>query len=509
MGWLFTRHSPLKESVVSLDVNTPQVPDGRFTIHWGGVELPSSEAMSHFVAVGTTGSGKTTVLRQLMQSTLPYVGTGRNLRALIYDAKQDMLPLLSAFCRRNLIKTLNPFDERGVAWDLCRDITEPRVAVEIVFTLIPQLHESQPFFSDAARHLMYGVIISFIRSKVHWTLADLLRGLRSAKRLKSILSRHPETRHLVSLYFSDQRLLSNILSTIATKTLAYEPIAAAWESASESISLTQWINRELILILGNSEISRTAIDAINRCIFKRASDIKLAQPETLELRTLFFIDELSEAGRLDGLTSLLKKSRSKGGSVAISFQSISGLRDSRMYGPHFTDEILAQIGNRFIGRLECPETAEWASRLFGDQEINQYTTSQSHSISSGQGGGSSNSTTRSQQIVTRRAVLPSEFLSIPPCSRDTGLSGYFVVRLAGCYFETFSGEEVFGEQLIPPAADVPEFVPRSVEAQYLKPWTREQAAKFGALTPKRDRPDKQQRPVVSPDLNVLDGMEDL
>ena len=132
--------------------------------------------------------------------------------------------------------------------------------------------------------------------------------------------------------------------------------------------------------------------------------------------------------------------------MAVSFQEVSGLRDSRMYGPHFTDEILAQIGNRFIGRLECPDTAEWASRVIGDQEVSQYTTG--HSTSSGQSG-TSNSTTNSQQIVTRRAVLPSEFLSIPPCGLENGLSGYFVVRSAGCYFAAFSGHEIFAEQLIP------------------------------------------------------------
>jgi type IV secretory pathway TraG/TraD family ATPase VirD4 len=509
MRGFFSRRKPPGEAVASSDSTSSQSSGSQFTIYWGGLEIPSSEALNHFLAIGTTGSGKTTVLRLLMQSTLPYVGSGKGLRALVYDAKQDMLPVLSSFCQRSLINTLNPFDIRGVAWDMCRDITEPRIAVEFVFLLFPQQRaDSQPFFADATRHVAYGVIISFMLSKVHWTFADLLRALRSARRLKAILSRHPETRHLVQLYFSDRRLRSNILSTIATKTLAYEPIAAAWESACESISLHQWAKEEMILVLGNSEISRTAIDAINRCIFKRASDIILAQPETFELRTLFYIDELSEAGRLDGLVPLMKKSRSKGGGVSISFQSISGLRDSRMYGPHFTDEILAQIGNRFIGRLECPETAEWASRVIGDQEINQYTTSESHSISSGQGG-NSHSTSRAQTIVTRRAVLPSEFLSIAPCSRDNGLSGLFSVRSAGCYFATLDGEEVFGEQLIPPAADVPEFIPRPVEAQYLKPWTRAQAAKFGAIVPKRDRPAKKEPPDVCPDVDSLDGIEDL
>jgi hypothetical protein len=470
------------------------------TLFFGGLEIPESEATSHFLCLGTTGSGKTIIMRLLMQSTLPTIGDGSDKRALVYDAKQDALPTLAAICPDAHTRTMNPFDARGVAWDLCADIREPRVAVEIAFTLIPSTHESQPFFSDAARHLMWGEMVSYMLSGYEWTFADLLRGLSSPRRLKAILKKHPETRDLISAYFHDKRLLSNIMSTIATKMLAFGPIAAAWDDAKEKYSLTQWIEDESVLVLGNSEISRTAIDCLNRCVFKRASDLTLHQSESFTRRNYFFIDELSEAGRLDGLVSLLKKSRSKGGVVAISAQGIAGLRDDRLYGQHLTAELLAQIGNRFFGRIECPDTAEWASRLIGDQEIDQYTTSRTSSAQS-------NSTTTNQQIVTRRAVLPSELMSVEPCTAENGLTGYFMVRSAGCYQATFPGEELFSEALIPPDPNVADFVARPVAAQFLRPWTDAQAAKFGALLPKREgkRRKRRQRPEIDP----LDGLDDL
>ena len=118
------------------------------SIFWGGMELDDAESTGHYAAVGSPGSGKSVILRLLMQSVLPNVGSGHDTRALVYDAKQDVLSILHAYCEPSLIKTLHPFDKRGVAWDLHRDIREPRVAVEIAFTLIPPQHESQPFFSD-------------------------------------------------------------------------------------------------------------------------------------------------------------------------------------------------------------------------------------------------------------------------------------------------------------------------------------------------------------------------
>ena len=321
-------------------------------IDWGGLDLPDSEATSHWGCIGSTGSGKTLTMRILAQSVLPVIGTGVDARAIAYDGKQDVLPLLHAICKRARIITTNPFDARGVAWDLSADIREPRVAVEIVFTLIPREHESQPFFSDAARHLLYGVIISYMRSGHDWTFADLLRGVSSARRLKAILKKHQQTRDIVGRYWGDKRLLHNIMSTMATKLLPFESIAAAWDEAKERVSLHEWAKDESIIVLGNSEISRTAIDAINRCMFKRASDITLSQTESFTRRNWFFLDELSEAGRLDGLVSLLKKGRSKGGCVVIALQSIAGLKDTKLYGPHFTAEILGQIGHKFFGRLE-------------------------------------------------------------------------------------------------------------------------------------------------------------
>lgn len=489
-------------SETSEDDNDPAAQEDGNVITWGPVELPLSEATGHLMAAGTTGSGKTTILRLFMQSVLPQIVAGSDRRALIYDAKGDLMSLLPAICPEADIKTMHPFDSRGVAWAAYRDIQEPLVAIETVFTLIPQQQESQPFFSDAARHLMYGVIISYIRSGVEWTFADLLRGLMSPMRLKAILRKHPETRPLIHRYFSDRRLLSNIMSTIATKMLPFEPIFAAWDDAREKVSLEAWSRSEGILLLGNCETSRTAIDAINRCIFKRACDITLAQQETLTPRTWFIIDELSEAGRLDGLVSLLKKGRSKGASVTISFQSVSGLRDARMYGPHFTDEILGQIGNRFFGRLECPETADWVSKLFGDQEIDQITIS---NTSSSQGG----STTRNHQIVTRRAVLPSDFMTVTPCDKENGLTGYFLIRSLGCFQATMPGEALFNEALIPADKDVREFSPRPIEAQYLRPWTNEEKRQFGIERSANSRKRPKHKQASDLKLDDLDEMDNL
>ncbi|HMP71600.1 MAG TPA: type IV secretion system DNA-binding domain-containing protein, partial [Pirellulaceae bacterium] len=428
------------------------------------------EAQAHFMAVGTIGSGKTIILRLLMQSVLPDVGMGRGVRAIVYDAKQDALPILAGFCDPRLIFTLNPFDDRGVAWDVAKDITEPRVALELAFTLVPKTNEQNPFFADASRDIIYGIVLSFILSKQPWSLADVIRAASNPKTAHRVLKRHKESAQYMSTYFADKRLCFNIFSTIATKLLDFRPVAGCWEAATRRISLTEFFNSEMILVLGNCEESKKSLDAINRLIFKRATDMQLAKPEYTSDRTWYFLDELTEAGKLDGLVSLMKKGRSKGARVAIAFQTISGLRDPSNFGQYMADEVVGQIGCRFFGRIECPETAEFASKTLGGRELIQKSNSQTY----GQHG----STTHSYQNIISRTMLPSEFLSMPACTSENGLFGIVTLRNIGCTTIHVHPVDLFEHMLVSPEPNVPDFVPRDVSHQYMPDWTPEQREQF-------------------------------
>ena len=470
-------------------------------LRWGPLALPPEEAVQHFAAVGATGSGKTTILRLLLQDVVPAIRAGSNARMLIFDPKQDVVPLLHGINPRAPLVITNPFDQRGAAWDLARDVREPRVAIEMAITLIPKEHESQPFFSDAARHLLGGVLTSFMWRKLDFSFGDVLRGLTSARLLKRVLCACPHTRHLIGWYFYDKKLVGNVLSTIATKVAAYIPIAACWDTATSKFSIEDWIKNEYVLVLGCSETSRHTIDAINGCIFKRACDLTLDQRDSNTRRSWFVIDEVSEAGKLSGLGPLAKKGRSKGAAVVLALQSIEGLRHPSSFGPQLAADILGQIGHRFIGRLECPETAVWASKLIGDQEIRQITVSHSYSRE--------NSTTVNESIVIRPALLPSEFLTLPTCDPTNGLSAIYACRnQPGVIVNTLLGHQLFSEDLIPLADKVPGFIPRPPDSQYLRKWTPGEEAVFAPEPP--DKGSTKQKKPPSDDINgLLDGMDDL
>lgn len=436
----------------------------------GKLLIPSSEGPNHFGFIGTTGSGKTTMLRLLAQSALKKASTG-DRRAVFYDAKQDAFPILAAIVGMENIVSVNPFEKRGRYWDLSVDLDEPRVLEEFSYNLIPEKNESQPFFTEGSREFLNGVMLSYFLSGIKYTLADVLRPLRDRKILEQILRRHAATRHIAENYLTNDRLASNLMPSVGSKIKPFESIAACWSKAEEGVSIRDWANGQKVLLLGNTEVSRHAIDSINRTIFKRVSDVILDKPESPTSRTWIFLDELADAGKLNGLVSLAKKGRSKGACIVIAFQSVSGLKDESLYGQFQCDELLGQIGTRFIGRLECVPTAEYASNLVGEQKFIEKSWSYTSARES------SSTTTYSTQV--RKAILPSTFLSIKPCSRDNGLTGYCVTRSVGTFKTTIPGKWLFDELLTPPDPNVAAFEPRDSRDQILEPWTEDEARKFG------------------------------
>ena len=79
-----------------------------FAGHW----LPFEVATSHFLVMGATNTGKTLIQRMLMQCALKSVGTGRDQRAIVFNAKQDVLSILAGMKLSCPVVTLDPFDAR-------------------------------------------------------------------------------------------------------------------------------------------------------------------------------------------------------------------------------------------------------------------------------------------------------------------------------------------------------------------------------------------------------------
>ncbi len=170
---------------------------------------------------------------------------------------------------------------------------------------------------------------------------------------------------------------------------------------------------------------------------------------------------------------------------------VSGLRDQSLYGKYGTDELMGQIGTRFIGRLECVATAEFISQLIGEQEYVAESTSYTSAKES--------STTRSYSVQVRKAVLPGTLLDLKPCSQKNGLTGFCITRSLGTFRTHIDGDQLFDVDLGAINESVPAFDPRPPIQQILQPWTEDEARKFGVdLNFKIPKKTPTTKPEVSP-----------
>lgn len=406
---------------------TPTRNSNRAGLRWGGEWLQEGEENQHFLVTGSTGSGKTVTMRLLMQDALQSIGSDLTVKALIYDSKMDYLEHVAGMAPHlnhdSRFAILNPFDERGYQWDMARDVTGPASALQIASILVRDDEgETNPFFSRAARDIVYGVILAFTVRKFRWTLRDLILAVTSGPDVaRKALLLSPMNANRVDSYFSrENNTTHSIRATLQTKLAEFEPLAAAWDSFGDrKLSLAEWLKQPggQILILRSSPSARAAVEAMNRAIFERLVQLLLSEQDVergiVDRSVWFFLDELRELGRLEGLRSLLNMGRSKGAAVCLGFQDIEGIKS--VYGQEEALELIGQCGNKALLRLESADTAQWASTMTGIERVHVH----QPNIQAEGGIG------MSIPEMDRATHAPAEFMRLPRPSMQSGLQGFF------------------------------------------------------------------------------------
>lgn len=458
----------------------------RPVVPWGGLLLPVDGTPTHFAFVGNTGSGKTVNLRVLMQAVLPnLVATGDVCfprgRAVVFDPKTEFLPIIRGMgVAAEFIKVMNPFDERGVPWDIAKDTPTKADAKNVAEILIPEEKGEQPFFRKATRDIVTATIHSLtLARRDDWTFRDLVLMLFDASRLKALVDRFEETRHVVPKYLARPDLFADIDASLRTIVSDYETAAACWhQSTQKPFSINEWMQSQSILVLGHDDTKAPIFRALNRCLIHKISNVILAPGnanDPNEDRTWLFLDEARDLGKLTGIRELLTRGRSKGCCVVLGFQSIKGMH--AVFGRDEASEIVGQCENIAVFRLGNDyDTAKWASDVIGTRDIYEWLEGRTPSP-----GGLVVSHT---QHTRRKHLLPPEELQALPASNLTnGLQGYFVsdtYSVINASAFGIAGDQLFSVLLDREDHSMPAFLAVDATAQSLKPWTAEERRRFEA-----------------------------
>lgn len=447
------------------------------TIAWAHLDLPLGEGSGNFLVAGAPGSGKTVQLQLLIQSLFRLMRRCLNQRAFIFDGKREFLPILFGIKRALRIDIpihiLNPFDARSTAWDIAKDVRTPAQAAQVAATLVPRQHSGEPFFANATRALLYGMIIALQEiSSGEWTLRDVLLLFRSKDRLFRVLQHSQETREIRDS-FLEPKTLNNILSEAATRLSPFSIVAALWDTSDKTqqkFTIKKWLDEESVAVFGLNPVHSEAMRPINQVLFQQLSNALLdhgVNEALADKRTWLILDELREAGRLDGLSSLLNQGRSRNVSIALGFQDIVGLK---VVYKEEALEIVGQCRNKSFLPTSSSETAKWIQMHFDNAYAEEHSTS--YSYSTGRSGGQSNySHTHgsSRQRNIRPIVLASELLALKPPTEETGFSGFHDLPAFKSFFVRMPWMDVI-TKLCPIAKDEPGEIKRPLSDQILRPW---------------------------------------
>jgi type IV secretory pathway TraG/TraD family ATPase VirD4 len=371
-----------------------------------GLPVPESDETKHFKMIGTTGTGKSTAIRELLNGALE-----RGDRAVIADPDGSYLQHFYEPDRGDVI--LNPFDARAARWNLFGEMTTLYDADQLALSLIPDTDGTERPWRGYARVFLTSVLRQLHRVK-HDDLTELYRLISSTPidDLRDLLTDTPAGPYLAQdngKFFGAVRAVAN------THLAALEPIAM--QSSRDSLSVRSWIRTGhgvLFLPYHANEIAslRSIISTWMRlAIYETMSHSQGDRDSDQHL--WFAIDELDALGPIDGLKDALARLRKFGGRCVLGFQSIAQVSGS--YGHAEAQTIVENCGNTLILRCSASEgggTARFVSALIGEREVLREQTTKSR------GGGfilASNhrSVSTSMHHVTESAVLASEIEQLP------------------------------------------------------------------------------------------------
>jgi type IV secretory pathway TraG/TraD family ATPase VirD4 len=380
---------------------------GKGTLSLAGVAIHPHEETKHFKLIGTTGTGKSTAIRELLESAIQ-----RGDRAVFADPDGGYFARFHDRYRGDVV--LNPFERGSVKWDLFGEIQDSFDVEQLSSGLIPGSEDpSASEWRGYARTFLTAVVRRCHANGWH-DVALLWRLLNTAslEELRPIVAGSPAQPFVDA---DNVRMFGSIRSVTGSAIAALEYIQ---EQRAAPFSVRAWVRartRPGILFIPYKASQIAALRSMIATWMRLAIFEAMSQPEGRDQRLWFVVDELDALGAIDGLKDALARLRKFGGRCVLGFQSIAQV--SSTYGRSEAQTIVENCANTLILRCSGSEdggTSQFASRLIGDREVLRRQVSRGSDRESGWSTrGSRRSRSTTEQPATEAAVMASEIEQLP------------------------------------------------------------------------------------------------
>lgn len=367
--------------------------------------------MQHVLFAGSTGSGKSTAIREL----LDHIRT-RGEKVFIYDKGCSFI---QNYFRPNEDILLNPLDQRSSHWDFWGECPTKAHFENRAAALIPMPpNVSEPFFVVAARTIFSAAAHRMAVITKKPSLLILLRNLLTAdiSELKALLG-GTEAETLMSEKIEKTAISVKAMLATYLKSLCY------LTEGENPFSIRKWVendNQKNWIFVSSVGDKHESLKPLITAWLDIAVNSLLSLTEDPDRRIWFILDEITSLQQLPYLNSALAEARKFGGCFVIGLQNKALLES--IYGVKGSTGILGLLNSRFFFREPEADLAEWVSRNLGSAIINEVKESISYGANTYRDGVSLNQHERTVPIVT-----PSEIMGLSPLHCFIRLTGHYPI----------------------------------------------------------------------------------
>jgi Type IV secretion-system coupling protein DNA-binding domain len=360
------------------------------------VRIPRHEESSHFVLIGDSGTGKSSLIRQMLLQIRE-----RGESAIVYDPSHEFTP---QFYDADSDVILNPTDRRMPFWSPSDEIQHPADAMALANSLFPDKPRENNFFTEVSRKIFAHLL------RYRPSPQDLTQWMRNLEEVDLRIA-GTELEAMIPKRAVSQR--AAVQGTFNQAAAAFQLLPSETEAGGRWSAVAWAQRRKGWLFFPSSPAHREGLRPLIS-VWLDSLIVRLMEFSPSPVPVWFILDELASLQRLPQLATILTEGRKANVCVVLGFQGRSQLQS--LYD-HQSEVMLSQPMTKIFLRTSEPDAAEWVSRSIGAIEVLRLEESRTSNFASG-----SSSKTSHWQRRTEPLVMGSTIAALP------NLTGYLKSR---------------------------------------------------------------------------------
>ena len=314
------------------------------------LRIPRDAENKHFLIVGDTGSGKSSIIRQML-----YQVDARGDSAIVYDPACEFVKQFYDSHRGDIV--LNPLDARMPYWNPSKELRRKAEAKALAVSLYQPEGVTNRFFVEAPQKI-FAHLLSYLP-----TPEDLIKWMSDPAEIDR---RVKGTEYWMLIEPGAPQQRTGVLGSLNMSADSFRLLPK--ESETTSVwTATKWAEtrRGWIFITSRPTMREALRPLISLWIDTLVLRL-LNEPMPDQKPVWFVIDELASLQRLPQLHTAITENRKSQNPVILGFQGRSQME--ARYGED-SEAMLSQPATKIFLRTTEPRAAKWVSEAIGEIEI--------------------------------------------------------------------------------------------------------------------------------------------